>query len=417
MEARMWNSFLRIFIIAVTPAVLILAAEATETIKIAYTDPLSGPFAQVGDQNLKQMQFVIDYINAKGGALGRKFELVSFDNKSQPAEALIALKTITDQNIPIVMQCSGSNIAAALIDAVDKHNERNPDNRVVYVNCGAVATELTNEKCSFWHFRFDAHVAMKAEILVRALAANEKNVYLLNQDYLFGQSVQRDVKTFLAKLRPDVQVVGDELIPLGKVKDFSPYISKIKAGGTQALITGNWGPDMTLLIKAGMDAGLDVKYYTLYAHLGGGATAIGPAGDGKVMAIQGFNENIAVETGNAELEKWTAEFRAKHDFDFYAAGFRTIFEFIQAGFNKAGSTDPLKFADALEGMTLTDMTGQPITMRKDDHQIIGAYYVGQFSKGAKYDSEKTGLGWRTVTTIPGKELAQPTTCQMKRPAA
>jgi branched-chain amino acid transport system substrate-binding protein len=174
---------------------------------------------------------------------------------------------------------------------------------------------------------------------------------------------------------------------------------------------------MTLLIKAGMDAGLDIKYYTLYAHLGGGATAIGPAGDGKVMAIQAFNENIAVETGNAELENWTKEFRATHDFDFYAAPFRTIFEFVQAGFNKAGSTDPLKFAEALEGMTLTDMTGQPVTMRKDDHQLIGAYYVGQFSKSVKYDSEKTGLGWKTVTTIPGKDLAQPTTCQMKRPSS
>ena len=99
-----------------------ISAQAAETIKIAYTDPLSGPFAQVGDQNLAQMQYIIDYINSKGGALGRKFELVSFDNKSQPSEALIALKTITDQNIPIVMQCSGSNIAAALIDAVEKHN-------------------------------------------------------------------------------------------------------------------------------------------------------------------------------------------------------------------------------------------------------------------------------------------------------
>jgi branched-chain amino acid transport system substrate-binding protein len=95
-------------------------------------------------------------------------------------------------------------------------------------------------------------------------------VYLLNQDYLFGQSVQRDVKTFLGKLRPDVKVVGDELIPLGKVKDFSPYVTKIKASGAQALLTGNWGPDMTLLIKSGMDSGLDIRYYTMYAHLGGG---------------------------------------------------------------------------------------------------------------------------------------------------
>jgi branched-chain amino acid transport system substrate-binding protein len=409
--------YLLSLLIAALTVLCAVSAQAAETIKIAYTDPLSGPFAQVGDQNLAQMQYIIDYINSKGGALGRKFELVSFDNKSQPSEALIALKTITDQNIPIVMQCSGSNIAAALIDAIEKHNSRNPDNRIVYINCGAVATELTNEKCSFWHFRFDAHVAMKSQMLVQALALEEKKVYLLNQDYLFGQSVQRDVKTFLSKLRPDIQVVGDELIPLGKVKDFSSYVTKIKASGAQALITGNWGPDMTLLIKAGMEAGLDVKYYTLYAHLGGGPTAIGPAGDGKVVVIQAFNENIAVETGNTALENWTQKFRETHDFDFYAAGFRTMFEFIQAGFNKAGTTDPSKFALALEGLTLTDMTGREITMRKDDHQLLPEYFAALFSKGVKYDSEKTGLGWKTLTTVEGKDLAQPTTCQMKRPSS
>ncbi len=197
-------------------------ARAQGTIKIAYTDPLSGPFAQVGDQNLQQFKYIIDWINGRGGALGRKFELVAFDNKSQPSDALLALKSATDQNMPIIMQCSGSNIAAALIEAVDKHNERNPDNRIVYINCGAVATELTNEKCSYWHFRMDAHVGMKAETMVRALPKDVTKVYLLNQDYLFGQSVQRDVKAFITKLRPDVKVVGDELIPLGKVKDFSP---------------------------------------------------------------------------------------------------------------------------------------------------------------------------------------------------
>ena len=141
--------------------------------------------------------------------------------------------------------------------------------------------------------------------MARALPKDVTKVYLLNQDYLFGQSVQRDVKAFLAKLRPDVQVVGDELIPLGKIKDFSPYITKIKASGAQALITGNWGPDMTLLIKAGMDAGLDLRYYTMYAHLGGGATAIGPAGNGKVRSVMSFHENIAVEIGKTDTEGWT----------------------------------------------------------------------------------------------------------------
>jgi branched-chain amino acid transport system substrate-binding protein len=390
---------------------------AQGTIKVMYTDPLSGPFAQVGDQNLQQFKYIIDYINGRGGALGRKFELVSFDNKSQPSEALLALKSATDQNIPVIMQCSGSNIAAALIEGVDKHNERNPTNRIVYVNCGAVATELTNEKCSYWHFRMDAHVGMKAETMVRALPKDVTKVYLLNQDYLFGQSVQRDVKTFLGKLRPDVKVVGDELIPLGKVKDFSPYVTKVKASGAQALITGNWGPDMTLLIKSGMDSGLDIRYYTMYAHLGGGATAIGPAGNGKVRSVMAFHENIAVETGKTDTEGWTKQFRSQHDYDFYAAGFRTIFEFLQAAMNKAGSADPLKFSAALEGLTITDMLGHQVTMRKADHQILSEYFVGVFTKGVKYDSEKTGLGWKTETTVLPKDLDQPNSCNMKRPSS
>jgi len=390
-------------------------ALAQGTIKIMYTDPLSGPFAQVGDANLKQMQYILDFINAKGGALGRKFELVPFDNKSQPSDALLALKSATDQNMPFIMQCSGSNIAAALIEAVNKHNDRNPDNRIIYLNCGAVATELTNEQCSFWHFRFDANVAMKAEVMVRALPKTTTKVYLLNQDYLFGQSVQRDVKTFLGKVRPDVQVVGDELIPLGKVKDFAPYITKIKASGAQALLTGNWGPDMNLLIKAGIDAGVDLGYYTFYAHLAGGAVAIGPGGDGKVRAVQSFNENIAPEIGNAETEKWTKDFRDKFPFDFYSAGFRTIFEYVQLAVTKAGSMDVTKIAYAMEGLEHKDFLGYDSVMRKDDHQLISEYFVGVFKKGVKYDSEKTGLGWATEATILAKDLMQPTTCKMKRP--
>ena len=392
-------------------------ASAQATIKVAYTDPLSGPFAQVGDANLKQMQYIIDYINSKGGALGKKFELVPFDNKSQPSDALIALKSATDQNMPFIMQCSGSNIAAALIDGVNKNNERNPDNRIIYLNCGAVAPELTNEQCSFWHFRFDLHAAMKAEVMVRALPKDTTKVYLINQDYLFGQSVQREVKNFLTKLRPDVQVVGDELIPLGKVKDFSPYITKIKASGAQALMTGNWGPDMNLLIKAGVDAGADLHYYTFYAHLAGGPTAIGAGGDNRVLAVMSYSENVAPKIGNKEAEAFGEGFRAKHKFDFSAAGFRTIFEYLQAAVNKAGSVDPTKIATAMEGLELKDFLGYDTKMRKDDHQIISEYFVGTFKKGEKYDAEGTGLGWEATMTVLAKDIDQPNTCKMKRPGA
>jgi branched-chain amino acid transport system substrate-binding protein len=210
-------------------------------------------------------------------------------------------------------------------------------------------------------------------------------------------------------------VVGDELIPLGKIKDFSPYITKIKAAGAQALITGNWGPDMNLLIKAGIDAGIDLRYYTLYAHLVGGATAIGPAGDGKVRSVMSFSENHAVEIGNKDAEAWTKAFRDTHSFDFYAAGFRTIFEHLQSAVNKAGAVDATKIAFALEGQKMKDFLGYDTTMRKDDHQIVSEYLVGVFKKGVKYDSEKTGLGWATEATILANDIDQPNVCKMKRP--
>src|SRR3954464_1763086 len=192
-------------------------AAAADTIKIAYVDPFSGPFASGGDEFLKIFKVLFDRVNARGGALGKKFELVPFDDKLQPAEALIALKAITDQNIPFVLHCTGSNVGAALIDGVSKHNARNPDNKVLYLNCGALATELTNEKCDYWHFRFSGNVEMRAVARVKALPKDITKVYLLNQDYLFGQSVRNDTKKWLEKLRPDIQIVGDELMPFGKV--------------------------------------------------------------------------------------------------------------------------------------------------------------------------------------------------------
>jgi len=392
-------------------------ALAQNTIKIGYTEALSGTFAQIGDQGIKTIQFVIDGINAKGGVLGKKLELVPYDNKAQPSEALVALQKMIDDGISIVLNCGASNVSAALVEGVNKHNARNKDRRVVYVNCGGVAPELTNEKCSFWHFRTDAHAGMKAEIMVRALPKTITKVYLLNQDYLFGQAVQRDLRVYLTKLRPDVTIVGDELVPLGKIKDFSSYVAKIKAAGTQALLTGNWGPDLSLLVKAGMDAGLGIDYYTYYAHLAGGPTAIGPAGDGKVHGVMNFSENLGIQTNNPELDAWVKTFRQKFEFDFSFADRKLGVEVIAHAIEKAKSTDAFALAKAMEGMSWKDGSGQTVTMRADDHQILMPYYLGTFSKGMTYDSEKTGLGWKVQTTIKAEDTAQPHTCQMNRPAS
>ena len=197
-------------------------SRAAETIKIAFIGPFSGAFAPQGDAFLKEIRYSMDVVNRSGGALGRQFEIVTFDDKLQPAEAIIALKSATDQNIPIVLQCIGSNVAAAMIDGVSKHNARNPDHRVIYLNCAALANELTNEKCDFWHFRFAANVSQRVETLIRALPADMSTVYLINQDYLFGQSVQADMKSYLARLRPEIRIVGDDLVALARSRTSRP---------------------------------------------------------------------------------------------------------------------------------------------------------------------------------------------------
>src|SRR6201996_7016258 len=369
-------------------------AAAEETIKLAYTDPFSGPFASGGDEFLKAFQFIIARKNAMGGAFGRKFEIVPFDDKLQPAEALIALKNMTDQNIPFVMHCTGSNVGSALIDAVSKHNARNPDNRILYLKCGALATELTNEQCDFWHFRFAGSVDMRAAARIKSLPPDLKKVYLLNQDYLFGQSIQHDTKKWLAKLRPDIEVVGDELMPFGKVQDFAPYVSKIKASGAQSVVTGNYNRDLNLLIKQANDDGLNVRFDTFLAHLIGGATAIGASGEHRLSSVMEFNGNVAVDLKKPEAEKIVTDWRKDHTTDFSEINFLSMIDMLADAINKAGSTDPLKVALALEDMHVKDLDGQENIMRKDDHQLLMPYYVGVFSKDVKYGAEHTGFGWK-----------------------
>jgi branched-chain amino acid transport system substrate-binding protein len=250
---------------------------ADDTIRIGFIAPFSGPLAEGTDKDVRALEYILDYVNAHEAPLGKKFELVTFDHKMHLADALVALRRAIDQNIPVVLQLGLSHIAAALIDAVAKNNQGNPDHRVIYLN-GTQATELTNQKCNFWHFRFGSSVEQRAYARIKSIPADVKKVYLLNQDYLYGHSIEQDTRRFLYDLRPDIEIVGDEFIPLLEVKDFSSYASKIKQSGAQSLVTGNFGPDLNLLLKAGLDAGLNIRYDAYLSDLTGIVAAIGAAG-------------------------------------------------------------------------------------------------------------------------------------------
>src|SRR5437588_518395 len=268
---------MRKFVIAAAFALPMLggAAIAQETLKIGYIDPLSGGGASVGEVGLKTFQFLADELNAKGGIQGKKVEIVPLDNKTNPQESLIQAQKAIDAGVRYLTQGNGSSVAGALSDFITKYNERNPGKEVLYFNYAAVDPILTNAKCSFWHFRWDANSDIKMEALTNYMKTQPsiKNVYLINQDYSFGESVRTTARAMLAAKRPDIKIVGDELHPLLKITDFSPYVAKIKASGADTVVTGNWGQDCALMLKAAADAGLKVNWYTYDAGGTGGPTA------------------------------------------------------------------------------------------------------------------------------------------------
>ncbi|HET9652538.1 MAG TPA: branched-chain amino acid ABC transporter substrate-binding protein [Usitatibacter sp.] len=399
---------------ALAALVAFAASLAQAELKLAFIDPLSGGAASAGVSAQKHMVLFTDRINAAGGLNGEKLALLSYDNKVSPQESLIVLKKAIDEGARIVIQGNGSSVAHAITDAVLKHNERNPGKEVLFFNYAAIDPALTNEKCNFWHFRFDADVDMKMQALTDDIAKNPKikKVYLINQDYSFGKAVAAAATKMLKQKRPDIQIVGDELHPLQKVQDFSPYVAKIKAAGADTVITGNWSNDMLLLFKAGHDAGLNVNWYTYYGGGLGSVPAIGRDGVGHLKHVTEHHKNVLPTLLPEEVE-FHKRFTDKAD-ELYYWRVRNMFVMLEAAAKKAGSNDPVKLARALEGLKLDTPLG-PMEMRADNHQLLQPLFVSTLSDKAKYEVEGTGLGFITDVKLDAAKTALPTTCKMQRP--
>jgi len=385
-----------------------------QTVKLAWIDPLSGLMAPVGNNQLNSWKFAIEKFNAINPA-GVKFEIVGFDNKLSPTESLNALKSATDQGIRYIIQGNGSSVALALIDAVNKYNERNPGKEVVYLNEAAVDPDLTNSKCSYWHFRYDADTTMKMEAMTTFMKDQKDihKVYLFNQNYSHGQQVAKYAKEYLKRKRPDIEIVGEELHPLAQVRDFAPYIAKIKASGADSVITGNWGSDLALLVKAAVEGGYNGKFFTYYTGVTGTPTALGNNGAGKVYQVAYSAANMG-----GTYDQWGLEFKKKYNDDFYTGSIYRMLESLGQAMAQTKSTDPLKVAGALDGLKYKSLFGGDVEMRKSDHQLQQPLYMSVWQKaGGKYsyDLENTGMTLAMVAEYPNYVSSTPTSCQMKRP--
>ena len=390
-------------------------AQKGEVVKMVRIDAQSGLLGPVGVNQLKSYQFFAEKFSAKGNPAGVTFEVTGIDNKLSPAESLNALKSAIDQGVRYIIQGNGSSVALALSDAVTKHNERNPGKEVIYLNDAAVDPDLTNSKCSYWHFRFDADTSMKMEAMSSFMVDKKdiKKVYILGQNYSHGVQVAKYAKETLGRKRQDIQIVGEDLHPLAQVRDFAPYIAKIKASGADTVITGNWGSDLSLLVKAAMEGGFTGNFYTYYAGVTGTPTALGTNGAGKVYQIAYSHYNMG-----GQMDKWMSEFKTKYNDDFYTGSVIRVYQMLGAAMAKAKSTDPVKVAAALEGLRVDSFNGE-VEMRRLDHQLQQPLYMTVWQKADKkypYSPENTGMTLVPLKEYPNYVSSTPTSCQMKRPS-
>jgi branched-chain amino acid transport system substrate-binding protein len=398
---------------AALSCVLAAHAQKGETVKIALIDPQTGLMGPLGLNQMRSWQFFAEEFS-KNNAAGVKFEMVPFDNKLSPAESLNAFKAAIDQGVRYIAQGNGSSVAGALIDAVNKHNARNPGKEVVFLNYAAVDPDFTNSKCSYWHFRFDADTSMKMEALTTFMKdqADVKKVYLFNQNYSHGQQVAKFAKENLSRKRPDVQIVGEELHPLAQVRDFAPYVAKIKASGADTVITGNWGSDLALLIKAANEGGYTGKFYTYYTGVTGTPTALGKGGEGKVFQVAYSHFNMGGQMG-----QWQDAFKKRFNDDMFTGAIPQALTGLSLAMAKSKSTDPMKVAPALEGLKYAGFNGE-VEMRKADHQLQQPLFLTVWQKTDKkfsYSPENTGMTLALVKEFPAYVASTPTSCDMKRP--
>ncbi|SPD63996.1 ABC transporter permease [Cupriavidus taiwanensis] len=397
-------------------------ASAQEPIRLGMIDGLSGPFANAGEAVARNLRLAIERINARGGVKtaegARPLELVTFDSKGNVDESLIQLRALTDKRIPFVLQGNSSAVAGALVSAINRHNARQADARVLFLNYSAVDPSLTNENCSFWHFRFDASADMRMQALTEVIRQDQavRRVYLIDQDYSFGHQVARSAREMLAARRPDIQIVGDEFHPIGKIKDFAPYIAKIKASGADAVITGNWGNDLTLMVKAAREGGLRAKFYTFYGNGLGAPAAMGDAGVGRVLAVAEWHPNVGGAASDAFYQEFRARYPEPKD-DYVHLRMQMMVEMLARAIAQAGSTDAVKVARALEHMRYVNDFHEA-TVRADDHQVLQPLYVSVMERqggAVRFDNEGSGYGFRTVRKLKAAQTTLPTTCRMERP--
>jgi branched-chain amino acid transport system substrate-binding protein len=346
---------------------LVNSAEAANAkIVMGLVEATSGPFKSSGERFVIGAKYAIDEINAKGGLLGKHVVLVVEDGAFKPdVTSRKATKLVLEDEADFLLGSIGSQTAMALMKVAAKYKK-------IHLIYNATADSITGSEFSPYSFRTTICTAQRANALMSYFAkyTNYKKFYILCTDVSAGHEVGEGYKKNLKKIL-DGQIVGEDYHPVG-LKDFAPYVSKVIASGAEVVLTGNYGPDLSNLIKTGADLG--------WKAITGGGYLFDPyiMQDVKGAALgHVVVEHTLIDMSNPVQRKFIQDFKEKNkDLDpvVYSPvfgvndiywGAQWLFDVVK----KAGSTDSERIIKAWEGATYNMPWGK-VTMRPCDHQVI-----------------------------------------------
>jgi branched-chain amino acid transport system substrate-binding protein len=360
-----------------------MVAEAQKPIKVGVPLPLSGPPALFGDPASKGAQMYVDELNAKGGVLGRKIELIIRDSKADANEAVrVAREMILKDNVDFLMGTLTSAEGPA-VSVVAK------ENKIVFIAPIPKTDQLTAaDKLHPYVFRIAANTTMEGRSAAEIVAKwPVTKVATIAFDYAYGQDVTKAFVDHIKKIKPSVQIVDQQWPKLGE-QDYNPFINAQMAKKPEAIVSSIWGGFFVTYAKQGKALGMfdAVKYN--FIGLGEAATpeTTKSMGADYPVGIWGnsydafyWGETPAHRDYTAKLSKYLKD---EYPSSWAIQGY-TGMQFLAEAIKKAGSTDSDKVSKALLGLTIDTPIGKQ-TIREKDHQANRGQLYGKTVKDPKY---------------------------------
>jgi len=389
--------------LAMTLVLITAPAQAAKAFKIGIVDCYSGPPAAYTNDVRDAFKLEVDKINAAGGILGRKVEVLTRDSKFKVDIGLSAAKElIYRENVDILMGTINSALALAISDMCRKE-------KVPFFVTFSKSAKITGAKGHRYVFSITENTALAGKAGAQGLAKRPyKKYWIAGDDYEYGHAIADGVWNNLQKIKPGVELLGQSWWKVGE-PDFTPYITAILSAKPDAVIVATGGRDCVPFLKAAKATGFNERI-PFFMHTATELSTLKPLGLNAPEGVIGTSNYFFYYPETAANKHFVKNFEAVYNrkpavgavYGFLAA------RYIFGAYQKAGVIDTEKFIDNVEGMWVDSPVGK-VTMRAYDHQAMLPMFMGVTQKAAGYDF----LIAKDIVTIPGEDV-MPTIEEIKK---